>query len=97
MDLLLELLISYPGTARALGRGMVVVSSGLALLALRIDKVFHRLEARGIPHPPLETTLPGWIHWAVPESAFGWILVITMLVGGVVLAMSAKQIQRTLR
>ena len=97
MEHVLDLLISYPVAIRAIGRAMVGLSAALALLAMRIDKVFHRLDVRGIPHPSLETVLPSWLYWAVPESAFGWFLVIAIFVSGIVLAMAAKQIERSMR
>lgn len=97
MDTLLGLLISYPGAARALGRVMVFLAGALALLAIRIDKVFHRLDLRGIPHPSLETITPRWLYWAVPESAFGWFLLVALFAGGIALARFAKHIERTLR
>lgn len=97
MEHLVDLLISYPVAMRAIGRLLVGSSGALALLAMRIDKVFHRLEARGIPHPSLETVLPGWLYWAVPESALGWFVVVALFVSGIVLAIAAKQIERALR
>jgi hypothetical protein len=95
--MLFELIASYPGLARALGRFLVYASGTLALLGLRFDKLFHRLEARGIARPTLETILPGWLYWAVPESAFGWFLLAVVAVGGFLLARTAKRIQRALR
>lgn len=97
VDALLGFLIAHPAAARALGRGMVTASGALALLAMRLDKVFHRLEVRGVPHPSLEAILPSWVYWAVPESAFGWFVVIAVFVAGVVLALAAKRFERMLR
>ena len=55
VDALLGFLIAHPAVARAAGRGMVTISAVLALLAMRLDKVFHRLEVRGIPSVDAQT------------------------------------------
>lgn len=94
--MLLDLLTSYPSEARTLGRGMVSVACLLALLTLRLDKVLHRLDVRSVPHPTLEMILPEWIYWAVPETAFGWLSLIALLVSGATLAIAARRIERML-
>jgi hypothetical protein len=97
MGALSELIATHPGIARVLGRFLVYASGALALLGLRFDRLFHRLEVRGIARPTLETVLPGWLYWAVPESALGWFLLIAVGVGGFLLAHTAKRIRRALR
>jgi hypothetical protein len=94
--MLLDLLTSYPSQARTLGRGMVSVALLLALLTLRLDKVLHRLDARGLPHLALETILPGWIYWAVPETFPGWFTWTALLISGATLAVAAKRVERML-
>lgn len=64
---------------------MVSVACLLALLTLRLDKVVHRLDARGVPHPTLEMILPGWIYRTVPETAFGWFSLTVLLIRGATL------------
>lgn len=89
-DLLLELAARHPGATQWFGRALLSVCMAIACLGLRLERV----ERRGHELPSLDQLLPGWVWWAVPESAFGWLVLAAAALGGVATVRLGRQLAR---
>ena len=93
-DHLLGHVLSHPGVLRVAGRLMCAAAAALALLGLRLDRlVLHFIAAT----PNLDTLLPSWLAWAVPETFLGWLAVAMLFAIGFCIAQGARAIERLTR
>jgi hypothetical protein len=97
VDRLLGLLVRYPGAARMIGRALFALAGFAALLGLRLDRAFGRIERVGAAHPSIDQILPSWLVWAVPETGAGWIGVAAVAALGAWLAYTAREVERVSR
>ena len=93
-DHLLGHVLSHPGVLRVAGRLTCAAAAALALLGLRLDRlVLHFIAAT----PNLDTLLPSWLAWAVPETFLGWLAVAMLFAIGFCIAQGARAIERLTR
>jgi hypothetical protein len=93
-DLLLAYVLSHPSVLRGTGRLMCTAAAALALLGLRLDRLAGHFMPRGASTPNLDTLLPSWLAWAVPETILGWLAVGMLFAIGFCLAQGARAIER---
>lgn len=97
LDRVVDAFLTHPAVVRLLGRLLMGVCLGLALLGLRMDRALGRVARRANVEMTVEQILPPWLAWAVPESPGGWALIVALFVIGGVLAYWGRQMQRLMR
>jgi hypothetical protein len=93
-DRLLGLVLSHPAVLLVSGRLMCAAAAAVALLGLRLDRLAPHFTRRGATAPTLDTLLPSWLAWAVPETFLGWLAVAMVFAVGFCLAHGARAIER---
>lgn len=96
LDRVIDAVVSHPGAMRLFGRLLAGACLALALVGLRLDRALGRVARRANVEITLDQILPPWLAWAVPESASGWALTVSLFVFGAMLAYWGRQMQRML-
>jgi hypothetical protein len=93
-DRLLGHVLSHPAVLLVFGRLMCAAAAAVALLGLRLDRLAPHFTQRGAATPTLDTLLPSWLAWAVPETFLGWLAVAMVFAVGFCIAHGARAIER---
>jgi hypothetical protein len=96
-DWLVGLVLANPGALRVVGRLLFSLGGILALLGLRADRVFRRVERVAHVQMTVDQVFPPWLAWAVPESVAGWAMVVIVMIIGASAALIARKIERAMR
>lgn len=93
-DRYLGLLFSYPGAFIAIGQVQYRVAGALAILGLRLDRVFDKIVRRTGEPSDMLAAFPWWLRFPIPESPAGWAAVVSLAVTGICFVKVGKWARR---
>ena len=83
------------------GRALFTVAGLIAIFALRLDlrieRLGRKLERFGIEQPDMFAGWPWWLRMLMPESPFGWALIVMLAVLGVTMAKLGRWAEKNWR
>ena len=102
MEWLSTILFSYPKAVRTVGKGLMSFAISLGGFGWYMHRILGRLDRRlsrlGAEGPQsLSEMYPTLPTWFIPETAFGFSLMVFLFVVGAALVYAGKQAARAMR